>query len=162
TEGNASWQRADRALTLHMLSGHAPRFFAAEGVGPALEASVRALAEVPTDFPPGIEATEAMARLDAIYVQHERGAGGARLDDAALTRYIRSIAESDPVFAWLLGELAAQIGGTQPLVLERRPLRHAARIADLYWLTHLFLLETRYFRRPLPAHGFEAEIEELF
>src|SRR5262249_18440737 len=100
-------------------------------------------------------------RLDALYVQHERGAGPSRLDDAALSAYIRSIGESDQVFAWLLGELAAQIGGTQPLSLEPRPLR-PARLADLYWLTHLMPLETRSLRRPLPARGFESEIEELF
>jgi len=83
------------------------------------------------------------------------------LDDAGLGGYIRSIAETDGVFAWLLGELASQIGGTQPLSLEPRPFRHE-RLPDLYWLTHLFLLETRYLRRPLPARGFESELEELF
>src|SRR5262249_22982421 len=90
SEGPASWQRADRALTLHMLEGHAPRFFANEGVAPILDAAVRALATVPTNFPIGIDPTEAMARLDALYIQHERAAGTARLDDAALSRYIRS------------------------------------------------------------------------
>src|SRR5262249_58922658 len=63
TDGDEPWQIADRALTLHMLEGHAPAFFAAADVGPALVAAVARLVELPEALPPGLDAPDAMARV---------------------------------------------------------------------------------------------------
>ena len=161
TAGSASWQRADRALTLHMLESHAPGFFAAEALAPALDAAVAALAAVPADFPAGLFPPEAMARLDAIYVARERGLA-APLDGPALSRYVQDIASAHGLFAWLIGAEAALVGGPTPHSFPPRPFRARSRLADLYWLTHLVLLDTRFLRRPLDASLWAAEIEEMF
>src|SRR5262249_8919271 len=68
TRGPASWQRADRALTLHMLETHAPRFFAEAGLAGELEAARAALAGVPRALAPDPTAPPAMARVDAAYL----------------------------------------------------------------------------------------------
>jgi D-amino peptidase len=64
------------------------------------------------------------------------------------------------VFAWLMGEIAHQIGLPGRLSLPPRAFRRRHRLVDVLWLTHLFLLETRYLRRPLPA-GWGGMTEEL-
>jgi D-amino peptidase len=153
------WEAAQRALTLHMLEAHAPRFFAAQQLAPVLDATVDALEVRPFDNP--ADAVLMMARLDAVYVLRERGRA-ATVDSAELERCISAVFERDPIWGWLLGELAHQLGLPGRVSLaDPRPLRRTHRLADLYWLTHLFLLETRYLRRPLPRSGFESMTEEL-
>jgi D-amino peptidase len=147
-----------RALTLHMLEGHAPAFFAEQRLLPVLEATVAALEVGRFDEPsdPGLM----MSRLDALYVLRERG-HAAPVDDAALERCIAEVFERDATWGWLLGELAHQLKLPGRIAIAPRPFRQTDRVEDLYWLTHLFLLETRYLRRPLPREGFEAMTEEL-
>jgi D-amino peptidase len=148
-----------RALTLHMLEGHAPRFFAAQQLGPVLDASVAALRVQPFDAPHDEQLM--MARLDAVYVLRERGRK-AEVDAGELQRCIAQVFARDPIWGWLLGELAHQLGLPGRVTLaDPRPFRRTHRLADLYWLTHLFLLETRYLHRPLPRPGFEAMTEEV-
>jgi D-amino peptidase len=160
TAGSRSWQRADRALVLHMLAGHAPGFFRAEGLAPALDEALRALAAVPVGFPAGLHPAEAMARVDALYLGHHHGAARAG-DTLGLTAYVRSVAEAAPIFAWLLGELMADLGLARPVILPERALRAKSRLHDLYWLTHLYLLDTRYLARPLAPAAWETRTEEL-
>lgn len=160
TMGDAAWKRADRALVLHMLRGHAPGFATAVGLGPLLDEAVRALRSVDSTFPLGLHPMEAMARLDALYVAHEHGIPRS-IDHAELQRYIVSLTSSQPLFAWLLSELAAQMGVARTITFPVRPLRHRARLPDLYWLTHEVLLETRYLSLPLPTRGWEVRTEEL-
>jgi len=143
---------ADRALVLTMLAGHAPGFFAAEGLGGALAAAIDGLGDVPASFPVGLAPAEAMARLDALYLAPRA------FDVDEVARYVVWLAgAAPPVWAWLMAELLAQMGHARPV---RLPARQPARDADLYALTHLPLLSTDYLRRPL-APGLEAEIEEL-
>ncbi len=160
SEGPDDWCRANRALTLHMLEGHAPAFFAAEDLAPVLGEAVERLALVPRDFPPALDPVQAMARLDAIYVLHERG-HPAPVDGDQLARFASTTRSSNVPFAWLLGEIAHQIGLPGRLALPPRPYRRGMRIIDLFWVTHQILLETRYLRKPLPARGWETATEEL-
>ena len=160
TAGGRGWERADRALILHMLEGHAPRLFADLRLGPVLDDAMRALASLPCDFPLELHPVEAMARVDALYLAAERGADRA-FDVNGLARYLRRIVTTEPLFAWLLDEMAAQLGRTRTLALPERALRAVSRAHDLYWLTHLYLLATRYLRRPLPRRGWETRTEEL-
>jgi len=160
TRGDEPWRRADRALVLHMLEGHAPRLFGDAALGEPLADAVRALAQLDTSFPLGLDPMTAMARLDAIYVQRERSID-APVDARALADYIRQLAHAQPLFAWLMSELVAQIGVPRPVTYPPRPLRMRSRLGDLYWLTHEFLLDTRYLRRALPRRGWESRIEEL-
>jgi D-amino peptidase len=152
-------ERALRALTLHMLEGHAPGFFAAQQLKPVLEATVATLRVRPFDAPQDEQLM--MARLDEVYVVRERGRE-AQVDEQQLQRCIADVFAQNRIYGWLLGELAHQLGLPGRVAMsDRRPLRAEHRVADLYWLTHLFLLETRYLRRPLPRPGFEAMTEEL-
>jgi D-amino peptidase len=160
TRGDEPWRRVDRALVLHMLEGHAPRLFADAVLAQPLADAVRALAGLDTGFTPGLDPMTAMARLDSIYVQRERSIE-APVDAQALADYIRRLAPAQPLFAWLMSELAAQIGVPRPVTFPPRPLRMRSRLADLYWLTHEFLLDTRYLRRALPRRGWESRVEEL-
>jgi D-amino peptidase len=159
------WSRANRALVLHMLEGHAPAFFAAEGLAPVLADAVARLAAVPVDFSPALDHGLAMARLDALYVAHERGAGRAPGPDGAqLAAYVRDLVGRNAVFAWLMGEIAHQIGLPGRLSLRPRPFRRRHRMVDVLWITHLFLLETRYLQRKLssgPSSGWGCMTEEL-
>jgi hypothetical protein len=161
TDGEASWQRADRALLLHMLAGHAPAFFRAAGLEPVLADAMTRLGAVPTELHRGLDKNEAMARLDALYLRRLRGGGRADVDEAALASCVQAIAEADLLYGWLLAELAAASGLRRPLSAPPRALRRQSRAHDLYWLTHLFLLATDYLARRLPATGWESEIEEL-
>ncbi|MBI3181552.1 MAG: M55 family metallopeptidase [Myxococcales bacterium] len=199
TSGTATWQPSERALILHMLEAHAPPFFRAAQLGAHLRRAVRRLAQVPIDFPPGIDPEEAMSRLDALYVLHERGAqapsiGGetpnrpnpgrdqpdalrpsaeadilgvvspnirGKVRPEWLRRCVADLAPQSPIDAWLLGELAHQLGIPARARLPDRALRGTSRLLDLYWLTHLFLLETRYLRLPLLPGKLESETEEL-
>jgi D-amino peptidase len=162
TEGEGDETRALRALTLHMLEGHAPGAFARRGLGPTLEAAVVALAEVPMALPPGLEPDVGMARLDAWYVRRERGLSHAPLAPSALRAYLESLDdEGHGLHAWLLGEIAASRGLDVRLPVPERAFRDMSRLVDLYWLTHLYLLDTRYLRAPLRDSHAAAWTEEL-
>lgn len=152
TEGPDDEARALRALTLHMLEGHAPGAFARRGLGPTLEAAVAALAEVPLALPEGLSPDVGMARVDAWYVRRERGLPHAPLEPDLLRPYLEHLdGEGHGLHAWLLGEMAATCGLDVRLSFPARAMRDVSRVADLYWLTHLYLLDTRYLRAA-PRH----------
>ncbi|MGZ3461333.1 MAG: hypothetical protein ACXU86_22815, partial [Archangium sp.] len=71
----------------------------------------------------------------------------APLEPHLLRAYLEHLeAEGHRLHAWLLGEMAATCGLDVRLSLPERALRDMSRLADLYWLTHLYLLDTRYLR----------------
>ena len=162
TEGEGDEARALRALTLHMLEGHAPGAFARRGLGPTLEVAVAALAEVPLALPPGLDPEVGMARVDAWYVRRERGLSHAPLAPSALRAYLESLDdEGHGLHAWLLGEMAASRGLDVRMLVPERAFRDLSRLVDLYWLTHLYLLDTHYLRAPLRDARAAAWTEEL-
>jgi D-amino peptidase len=162
TEDSGDESRALRALTLHMLEGHAPTLFARWQLGPTLEQAVAALAEVPHALPLELEPDVGMARLDALYVRRERGLKHPAPLPAALRHYLEHLHASEaPLYAWLVGELGAACGVDVRLYYPERPLRGEWRLGDLYWLTHLYLLETRYLRTPLQHERAAVWTEEL-
>jgi hypothetical protein len=159
TDGDADWQLADRALVLHMLEAHAPDFFAAAGLGPTLERAVARLDGLSDALPPDLDPFVAMWRVDGVYVRACRGRPHPRL--AGLPGYVRENGSRAPLHAWLMWEMATQIGLVERLSFPLRPLRERSRVHDLYCLTHLFLLATWFLRRPLDVAEWAAEIEEL-
>ncbi|PTL84484.1 M55 family metallopeptidase [Vitiosangium sp. GDMCC 1.1324] len=162
TEGPDDEARALRALTLHMLEGHAPGSFSRRELGPTLEAAVAALAEVPLELPAGLPPDVGMARVDAWYVRRERGLPHALLGPYVLRAYLEHLdGEGHGLYAWLLGEMAATCGLDVRLSIPERAFRDAERLVDLYWLTHLYLLDTRYLRLPPSDPGAAAWTEEL-
>ncbi len=162
TAGEDDEARALRALTLHMLEGHAPGAFARRGLGPTLDAAVAALAEVPLELPPGLDPEVGMARVDAWYVRRERGLSHAALVPSALRAYLEAIDnEGHGLYAWLLGEMAASRGLDVRLPIPERAFREMSRLVDVYWITHLYLLDTHYLRAPLQDSRAAAWTEEL-
>jgi D-amino peptidase len=162
TEGTDDESRALRALTLHMLEGHAPTVFTRLELGPVLEAAVAALAEVPLALASGLSPDVGMARVDAWFVRRERGLPHAPLEPPVLRAYLEHLdEEGHGIYAWLLGEMAATCGLDVRLSIPERALRDVSRLVDLYWLTHLYLLDTRYLRTPLTDSRAVAWTEEL-
>lgn len=144
-DGGASYQRAEKALTLHMLEHLAPVYFAERQLGPALDASLEALLDVPAHFGPNVDADEAMARLDALYLRKVRGLKPSGFDAAKLkAACARAGEEQGPLWAWLMGELAA------PLGVDARvgPGSLADQTLRLYHATHVVLIDTRYLALP--------------
>lgn len=160
TNGKEDWRRADRALTLHMLEGHAPEFFERRKLEPVLQRAVKELAHLEQNYPPELSPDAAMARLDALYVRSERGLEAQLpLELGGHLEWLR--ARGEVLHAWLLEELAIQLGAPRKAPPPGRPLRSINREGDLYWLTHLFLLESRYLRKRLAAGLLACETEEL-
>ncbi|EPX57998.1 D-aminopeptidase dipeptide-binding protein DppA [Cystobacter fuscus DSM 2262] len=162
TAGEDDASRALRALTLHMLEGHAPGVFARWGLGARVEEAVEALTGVSLEFPAGLPPEVGMSRVDAWYVRGERDLSTAPLAPAALRDYLLHLDdEGYGLHGWLLGEIAATRGVDVRLSIPERVFRGVSRRADLYWLTHLFLLDTRYLRSPPRAPDASAWTEEL-
>jgi D-amino peptidase len=158
------WERhrALRALTLHMLEGHTPRFFRDASLHPVLLSAIDALKDIPIIFESGLHPEDGMARVDAWYILQQRGQPATAPDRGMLSSYLEWLVDSGYlVYAWLLGEMAYILGVDARLRVPNRPFRDESRLIDLYWLTHLFLLETRFLQRRLPTIGWNSRIEEL-
>src|SRR5689334_2544703 len=72
TASGSEQDRALRALILHMMEGYTPRFFERWKLGLVLENAVRELERVPNVFPLELSEDDGLARVDAVYVRHER------------------------------------------------------------------------------------------
>lgn len=153
--------RALRALALHMLQGHAPQRFEQAKLADTFSSALTALTELPAQFPLDLPPETAMARIDGCYLRHLHGLPINRPEERELAAYLHQLAEQgDLIYAWLLGELALEFGVDVRLRLGLRPLK-GSRVHDLYWLTHQFLLATRYLHSPLPGLGFKSRADEL-
>lgn len=151
-DGGASWQRAELALTLHMLEALAPRFFAEQQLAAAFDRSLAALNKVPANFGPKVNANDAMGRLDALYLRKVRGLEPRAFDPAAVERAVkRAGEESGPLWEWLMGELAVPLGIDARLTFDQRwPFaRYEDRTTHLYFVTHLVMIDTAYLMKPI-------------
>jgi hypothetical protein len=148
TNTTASFHRADRALTLHMLEGVAPRTFTTLGLQASLDAALETLTQVPNGFEPGLDPFEAMARLDALYLRDLRGLPVAPFSKGDLRALIEGMkAQGNDLFAWLFAELARPLG----VDVEARVglvMRLRSPLIPLYELTHVVLVDTGYLLRP--------------
>ncbi len=162
TRGEEDWQRADRAITLHMLKGLSPAFFAGHALEPVLERSLQALTGMPATFGAGLDPFAGMARLDALYLERLHGLPQPEVDVAGLRDHLMFGGfTAGRLWGWLMGELAARAGVLPAPPHTPRVLRQTRRSDDLYWVTHLFLLQTGYFSKPLPPSALIPEREEL-
>lgn len=150
-EGTASHQRAELALTLHMLEFLAPRFFADCRLQPRLDAALAELIKVPATFSAKVDDDEAMARLDALYLRKIRGLKPSRFVASELKAAIkRSEQRTATLFGWLMGELALPLGVKARIPLESRWPFRSQQVIHLYHLTHIVLVDTEYLRKPVP------------
>lgn len=154
TDAPTDETRALRALTLLMLRGHAPAFFRSQRLEPAFAAALDALRAMPLELG-ALPAPVAMARLDALYVLD--AVGTPRTGATGLEATIAACADELPLWAWLLSQLGAGLG----LCAPRPPPGGLDRLSELYLLTHLLLLETRYLTRPLAPAQLPAVLERL-
>lgn len=162
TSGAEAWKCADRALTLHMLESHAPRFFREARLARALDAALCAMQGLPAGFGFEVGVDEAMGRLDGLYLLRLRGLPAASPAPDELCRYVEGVLQvRGKLWGWLFAELSRAIGVEPPFSLERACRDGSSRLEDLYWLTHLFLLQTGYLRSPLAPGTLAAETEEL-
>lgn len=161
TADAGSEARALRALTLHMLEGHAPATYADLALGAIASQSVAALAQVPTALEPTLEPLEAQARLDAWWLRRELGLATAdELDNRELVALLAGFAARGfGLFAWLLSRLAKRYGQRVPQH-DLGPVR-LPRIYDLYRRTHEVLLATRYLRFPPEPISLAVHTERL-
>jgi D-amino peptidase len=162
TTSGSEQDRGLRALTLHMLEGFAPRAFERWKLGPVLEKAVHALESFPLEFPLDLTADDGLARLDAVYIRHARNLSPALPDREAFERYVLHLDETgDSLYAWLLFELMKACGLLLPLFFPERPFKPLSRPMDLYQVTHLYLLDTRYLCSPLASPEAPSWTEEL-
>src|SRR5262245_31202171 len=94
TSNDKERNRALRALTLHMLEGHTPRFFHDASLQPVLQSAVEALKEIPMIFESGLHQEDGMARMDAWYVLQQRGQPCNAPDREMLSSYLEWLVES--------------------------------------------------------------------
>lgn len=162
TASGSEEARALRALILHMLEGYTPRAFERWQLAPVLEEAVRALESLPREFPLDLSPDDALARVDAVYIRHARRLPHEFPEREAFTRYLLHLDETgDSLYAWLLCELMKQCGLPVPLVFPERPFKPHSRLMDLYWVTHLYLLDTRYLHAPLQSPQAPTWTEDL-
>jgi hypothetical protein len=157
TDTAEEWHAADRAVTLHCLSAHAPAFFEAHALSPALDAALERLSTVPSDFPESLGWETVMARLDAPYFRALYGLPFLPLPQADVQRAIDRVTAESTLAGWLVGELAQAIG-LEVSVPEPVDLGDDERA---YWRTHQVLLWTCYLRDPLETDGAEGALDEL-
>ena len=139
-----------RALTLHIFEHVAPRAFAARNLAEVQRIALERCATV--DCAPGgpIEPDRLEAGIDAWYCRHLKGLPHRAPDEVSLRAAIQWLADDDQLlYAWLLGEQAARCGLDVRVPVPPRPFLHVSRIHDGYFLTHLVMLDSDYFSRPL-------------
>lgn len=144
--------RALRPLALHMLEGCAPHYFARHQLRPTLDAALEAATAVPMGLGPVHDPQVLQARIDVWYLRRLRGLPQEGPAPRTVAQVLRRLNDNDHgLYAWLLGELAAKCGVDARLEFPHRPFRGESRLGDLYCLTHLVLLDTDYFARPLKS-----------
>ncbi|MEW6735543.1 MAG: hypothetical protein AB1489_29900 [Acidobacteriota bacterium] len=162
TKDNSEPMRALRALTLHMLAGHAPEVFRVAALSPILDLAVQALADIPLVFPKELNVDIGMARIDAWYVLHQRGLPGKTPDICELSDYLKFLDDTQlGIYAWLLGKMAQTLGVNVELDEQEQTWRELSRQHDLYYLTHILLLKSCYLQEPLPRFGWQTAINRL-
>jgi D-amino peptidase len=162
TSIKTQWMMALRALTLHMLKGHAPNIFNQASLKLIFEESLKEISKISLALPVDLYPDDGMARIDAWFVLQERNLAYLPPQKEELKAYLQAILdEGYLVHSWLLGEIAFLLGIDVRLPISKRPLKDIEFEADLYWLTHLFLLETRYLKKQLPRLGWQGRVDEL-
>lgn len=162
TEDDSERMRALRLLTLHMLEGYAPKAFRRHAPPLEIERLLKSFENYSASFEPDLTSDDGMARLDICYVLHSRSRKYQIADAAELKRYLEGLIDAGHlIYAWLCGELAFHCGVDVRVKAGIRPFKGVSRLHDLYWVTHQFLLATRYLQRPLPKIGWGFTANEL-
>jgi hypothetical protein len=150
TAGNSESELALRALVFHMLEGYKPQAFKKWNLAALIQEVIYRLNEISSDFPKELSADDAMARVDAIYILHQRGFSCALPEVHEFIKYLTHLDQNGfGLYAWVMKELMKQCGLDVALNIPERPFKSISRLLDSYWLTHLFFLDTHYLHLPL-------------
>ncbi len=162
TEGDSGESVTLRALTLHMLEHVAPSLFAERKLEATQSEALEACRSVEFDF--SGDPVRLQAGVDAWYCRFLRGLPheppsrerlatvliGLSLDEHALTPTLsRGERENRLLYAWLIGEQCARCGVDVRVPLKPRHFKGTHPLHDAYWLTHLVMLDSDYFAKPL-------------
>lgn len=165
SEGEGEVSIALRALTLHMLRQVAPRLFRERGLSEHQRLALARCEAVDFGLAEPLDEDRLEAGVDAWYCRHLAGLPHRLPDAEALRAALQRLADGDQlIYAWLIGEQAARCGVDVRIDAGVRPFRHRSRTHDAYWLTHLVMLDTDYFARPLrhpEAHEWGEALAEL-
>jgi hypothetical protein len=161
--GDQYWQIGDRALTLQMLKGLAPRFFAKHALQAELDHALERLDELPATFEVGLELDQAMSRVDALHLRKVNGLRVKTYDAEQLELYIAATLDTRGLLpAWLMSEQVKTLGVAAPVALPARfPFVESHWLMHVYFVTHLFMLDTDYFLRPAEPARFWEELDQL-
>jgi D-amino peptidase len=145
TRGNSDSELVLRALVLHMLEGYRPQVFNKWNLVPLLQEAIHRLIEVSCLFPPVLTPDDGLARVDAIYVLHERNLPYELPQHFQFLNYLMHLDQNGfGLYSWVMSELMKDCGLDLPLIFDERPFKSSSRLLDTYWVTHLYLLDTRY------------------
>ncbi len=140
-----------RALTLHMLQYTAPQLFEQLSLKNKLEASIQRCGKVKTTCIRLTSPDAAQAEIDAWYLRVLYQQAHVPPEPWRLHAMLRQLqAQEFSLYAWLLGEMAARCGVDVRLNFGPRPFKDN-QVIDGYYLTHLLMLESDYFMRPVAA-----------
>ncbi len=149
-----------RALTLHMLRGLVPSFFAEQNLAPVYDEALERCGRVPWRYDGTSDQLQAI--IDAWFCRYMRGLPHPQPEPEQLHAAFRAMREQDElIYAWLLGEIAARCGVDVRVRVPERLYRRSSKLIDGYWVTHLVLLGTDYFDRPATEQQTAAWVREL-
>lgn len=150
TTTNSESELALRALVFHMLEGYKPEAFERWNLAAVSQEVIYRLDEISSDFPKELSADHALARVDAIYILHQRKFRHAFPNHHEFQNYLIHLDQNGfGLYAWVMTKLMKQCGLDVALNFPQRPFKSSSRLLDTYWLTHLFLLDTHYLHVPL-------------
>lgn len=146
-----------------MLKGLAPRFFAEHGLQTELDQALERLDELPATFEVGLELDQAMSRVDALHLRQVNGLGVKTYDAEQLAAYIAAtISPHGLLPAWLMSEQVKTLGVVAPVPLPARfPFAESHWLMHIYFVTHLFMIDTDYFLCPATPARFGEELDQL-
>jgi D-amino peptidase len=154
--------QALRALTLHMLAGHAKNFFQTASLAQPFDMAMATLATLPITFPSDLSIPDAIARMDACYLRRLHSLPHPLPYVEEFNHYLEILREHAYILpAWLLAAMATRVGVKVENPIPTLILRQLSPQQYFYWQTHIFLLDSNYLQEPLSSVGREAEIEQL-
>jgi D-amino peptidase len=150
TAGNSESELALRALVFHMFEGYKPQAFERWNLGPLFQQAIHRLNEIDCSFPQHLLPDDGLARVDAIYILHQRKVDHPLPKHDEFRNYLMHTDHNGfGIYAWVMSELMKQCGRDVALNFSVRPFKSSSRVLDTYWLTHLFLLDAHYLHVPL-------------
>ncbi len=167
TNNSELWAKALQAITLHMFSGYAANSFQQFGLDNVLTNVLEQIKETKIELSLDLSPLEGMSLVDIWYVLRERGFICPTPNKEVFKAYLEDLLlkKGEIKYAWLLGEMAYIIGLDVRQEYLKRDYRffkeHLNTIDYTYWLTHKYLLGTKYLQCPLPSFGFSNVVTEL-